>query len=230
MRESVDPPMTGRPAMKVEREHITRVLENEFAKISEVRLLIKKLTALEDPLEDSAQLLKQLEEKEEEVATLYQRKHVNYQPVLKGHLSIGGKPGVDRLAELAKLNTDTVVTLLKTNEKGVDEIKAELATSGTDWIWFPLSASELSLSDDTREKINAVYRQLIDKLNHGERIFIHCAAGVHRTGSFTNGLLRKIGYSSAESKQLIKEMRPVTALEAVKRHWDWSEKIFTEGD
>lgn len=214
--------------MKTDPEQISSLLENEFAKISEVRLLIKELSEVELAFEGRDQLLEKLKLKEEELAILYKRKQVNYQPVLKGHLSIGGKPGVERLLELSQLKTDTVVTLLKTNEAGVKEIEAELATTGISWIWFPLSASELSLSEETREKINKVYQTLIEKLNNGERIFIHCAAGVHRTGSFTNGLLRKIGYSPIQSKKLIKEMRPVTALEAVKKHWAWSEKIFTE--
>lgn len=214
--------------MNLNQDHVTRLLENQYAKISEIRKAIGQLTEAENPTPLHENWLQDLQEKEAALSVLYKQKTINFQPVKAGFLALGGKPGVDRLAELTTLNTTTVVTLLKEKETGVAEIKAAVTEQGIDWIWFPLSASQLSLDPEFRQKINELYHTLIQKLEAGERIFVHCAAGVHRTGSFSNGLLRKMGFTQEESRTMIYAIRPVTALEAVKKHWAWSEAVIQE--
>ena len=41
------------------------------------------------------------------------------------------------------------------------------------------------------------------------KLFIHCAAGVHRAPMMTLALLRVLGYSLDEAMMLIEERRPV---------------------
>ena len=41
------------------------------------------------------------------------------------------------------------------------------------------------------------------------KVFIHCAAGVHRAPMMTLALLRVLGFSLDDAKQLIEERRPV---------------------
>ena len=50
------------------------------------------------------------------------------------------------------------------------------------------------------------------KNNPEEKIVIHCAAGIHRTGVFAYSLLRGLGYSATNSMGKILELRKAT-------HW-----------
>ena len=48
--------------------------------------------------------------------------------------------------------------------------------------------------------------------NPKERVVIHCAAGVHRTGVFAYSILRGLGYSASNAMSKILDLRKAT-------HW-----------
>ena len=48
------------------------------------------------------------------------------------------------------------------------------------------------------------------KKNPKERIVIHCAAGIHRTGVFAYSVLRGLGYSATNAMSKILELRKAT--------------------
>lgn len=206
-------------------EQIKALLADNYTKINEIRKLMAKISKPGKLAELDENLVQQLHDKERKLRTIYKSKQANFEPVLNGFLALGGKPGEQNIKDLADLNTDVILTLLKKKEKGVQEIEKAVNDTEMKWIWFPLSASELNLRDDFRLKFNELLDDVIIRLKLGERIFVHCAAGIHRTGSFTNALLQKIGYSPSESKELIYKIRPVTAIEAIPKHWAWSGKV-----
>ncbi|MEZ4987473.1 MAG: hypothetical protein R2795_20915 [Saprospiraceae bacterium] len=109
----------------------------------------------------------------------------------------------------------------------VEELGGEIKLCEMDWEWLPLSASNFRTDVVFKNTVNNLYDNLIKKLDNGEKVFVHCAAGIHRTGAFSNGLLRKMGFSEIEAKEMIYKMRPVTAIEAIRKHWDWSEIIIS---
>ena len=49
----------------------------------------------------------------------------------------------------------------------------------------------------------------LEALNQSGKLFIHCAAGVHRAPMMTLALLRVLGYSLDHAMMLIEERRPV---------------------
>jgi len=51
--------------------------------------------------------------------------------------------------------------------------------------------------------------------NHGNRLFIHCAAGVHRAPMMTLAILRVLGYPLPAAMELIENRRPVVDFAAV---------------
>lgn len=206
-------------------ENIKRALANEYLKIDEVRNYISQLEMLLSKSEAETLLLKELYSIEEELSILYKSKAINLVPLKNGYLTIGSRPTTEKIDELSKLGITTVVTLLKETEKNVVALGDYIQSQNIDWIWFPLAASKLVTDYETKVAVLEVYQKIVEKLTLGEKIFIHCAAGVHRTGAFTNGLLRSENFSKEESKQLIKKMREVTAREAVKKHWKWSENM-----
>ncbi len=211
--------------MKPNKQEITDIVNDKYTKISEVRKLIKLLIQISYTENDIPFLLEILRSKEKELRKIYRSKEINFIPIKNGFLSIGGRPGSGKIEMLKNTGITTVVTLLKKTEKNVDKLGELILKQEMTWIHFPLSASELPLDDEFTKNINSLYDNIINLLSKQEKIFIHCAAGIHRTGSFTNGLLQKCGFSKNEAKELIYKMRPVTGIEAVPKHWKWSEKV-----
>ena len=55
-----------------------------------------------------------------------------------------------------------------------------------------------------KKKLSTLYRMINDK---EERVMIHCAAGIHRTGSMAYTLLRIDGCDKFKAYESLKEMR-----------------------
>ncbi|MBX7242735.1 MAG: HIT domain-containing protein [Bacteroidia bacterium] len=145
-----------------------------------------------------------------------------------GCLAIGGRPGMNLIELLKSENCSTIVTLLKESERAIaEEIGNKASLENMDWVWLPLSASALPPEKET-EKVRRVFATIKEKLTNGERIFIHCAAGIHRTGAFTYGLLRYLGNSGETAREIIKQLRPITFREAQDKHWNWGEQFGQE--
>ncbi len=79
---------------------------------------------------------------------------------------------------------------------------------GLDVLWNPTD-------DDFQSKPAKVFENgvgfALAALDHQaeNKVFIHCAAGVHRAPMMTLALLRVLGWSLADAKRLIEERRPV---------------------
>ncbi len=80
---------------------------------------------------------------------------------------------------------------------------------------FAISVLWNAVDDDFQPKPPDVFQQgvefAVDALNSddGNKLFIHCAAGVHRAPMMTLALLRVLGYSLDDAMMLIEEKRPV---------------------
>lgn len=203
-------------------------LENKYITKHKVRQLLKQLGEIDaTELPEIEGLISNLESKLESLTKIYKQKNIEFVELGNGFLALGARPSRNKIYILKKENVTTIITLLKKEEKLVKELGEHIKSLGINWIWFPLSASKLETNDEFKQTINDLYADLMRRLENGEKVLIHCAAGVHRTGAFSNGLLRKMGFSQVEAKEKIYEIRPVTALEAITRHWNWSEKIIS---
>jgi len=204
---------------------IEQQLQDENIRIGDIRASIKKLRKLTSSPEIE-KYMQALLEKERVLRAIYRSKEANFVSIKNGFLAVGGRPGPGKPKLLKEEGTTTIVTLLKTTEKGVEELGEIIKAEGINWIWFPFSAgkSDLVFEEKLMKSVNGLFSEVIKLLENGEKVFIHCAAGIHRTGIITSGLLRRCGFSKEETFNLIKEIRPVTALEAIPRHWKWSEK------
>jgi len=142
-----------------------------------------------------------------------------------GYLAIGGRPSMQLIELLKKENCTTIITLLRESErKTVEEIGKKVHNMDMNWEWFPLSASALPQNNQL-EKVREFLATIQERLKNGEQIFIHCAAGVHRTGAFTYGLLRYLGNTAENAKEKIKALRTITYEEAHDKHWAWGEQF-----
>lgn len=69
--------------------------------------------------------------------------------------------------------------------------------------------SPLGVDADTR--INGFLAQLRKRLAQGASIYIHCSAGIHRTGMIGACLLHFLGLGPEDVKEALEIMRPVTS-------------------
>ncbi|MFZ0312256.1 MAG: dual specificity protein phosphatase [Candidatus Korobacteraceae bacterium] len=84
---------------------------------------------------------------------------------------------------------------------------------GVQVLWNPTD-------DDFRPKPPALFRRGVDFAlaaldNPDSRVFIHCAAGVHRAPMMALALLRALGFELAEAMHRIESRRPVVDFAAV---------------
>ena len=144
------------------------------------------------------------------------RYQLTWRPVAGGELAIGHKPGKKLRAELADQSCTLVVNLLSDAESKASEgearVRLRLATA------TPPGAERSA-------EILALFERMCTELERGGRVYLHCSAGLHRTGMITNAFLRHIGYSAEASLELIRELRPLTAEKAGAERLAWGEQF-----
>ena len=149
---------------------------------------------------------------------------INWLPLSNGHLAIGHKPGGKLPFDGMKhAGTSAILTLLQENEDAA-KIGTGAKNAGIDWIWFPFSASRPHEKERIQE-VSDLYAILQQRLNNGEKIYIHCSAGIHRTGMISYGLLRYLGQDTITAKETLRSLREVTAEQVGEERLIWSEQF-----
>lgn len=149
---------------------------------------------------------------------------INWVAVSNGHLAIGHKPGGKLPFDgMKNSGTSTILTLLQENEDAA-KIGAGTKSAGMDWIWFPFSASRPH-EQERHEEVFALYASLQQRLTYGEKIYIHCSAGIHRTGMISYGLLRYLGQDPATAQQTLRTLREVTAEQVGEERLIWGDQF-----
>ncbi|WP_448700449.1 dual specificity protein phosphatase family protein [Mucilaginibacter sp. AW1-3] len=147
---------------------------------------------------------------------------ITWIPLLNGHLAIGHKPGKKMpVSHLKGEGTTTVVTLLNDNE-GAADIGQQSAKAGIDWIGFPLSAS---VQNNNPAEVSKLMAQLQQRVQDGGKVYIHCSAGIHRTGIIAYGLLRHLGMSADDAYKTLSLLRPVTAAQVGAERLTWANQF-----
>lgn len=149
---------------------------------------------------------------------------INWVAVEKGALAIGHKPGGKIPFDgLKQVGASAVLTLLQEDE-GAKPIGQQVEKAGMQWVWFPFSASRPHQGDQLKEVAN-LFTQLRQLLATGYKIYIHCSAGIHRTGMITYGLLRFLGKEKSEATQLLHSLREVTADQVGEDRLVWGDQF-----
>src|SRR4051794_34645847 len=99
-------------------------------------------------------------------------------PVGGGALALGPRPG---RRTLPALRTATDVLTLLSEKEGADDIRVQVENMGLRWWSLPLLNGQ-PFGPEKDEPIAALFVQLKERLAGGARLYIHCAAGIHRTG------------------------------------------------
>ena len=119
------------------------------------------------------------------------------------------KRDIKRLKD--EFNVNYIITILHSKEqpeivqKYVEEISSDIT-----WINLPLQGANMALFMNSQVQ-NIIINCLLNLYNEMQKrhliIYIHCAAGVHRTGTVLYTILRMTGETPESAMQAIKQIR-----------------------
>lgn len=122
-------------------------------------------------------------------------------------LKLSPRPKLKRIKFLAP-DYDIFVTLLS-NKEGAQDIGEAVRKINKEWWHFPFRWSKLK-EDDFPHLWRLVENLSLALLNK-KRVFLHCAAGVDRTGLIALATLLSFGLDLFDAIKVIEELRPVTS-------------------
>lgn len=143
--------------------------------------------------------------------------------VAGGRLSVGPRPKVKALATMREAGVTHLVTLLSEGE-GARDLGAAAQAAGLAWQWLPLRNGDPP-APTAEPAIAAALDTWVALLARGAALYIHCAAGIHRTGMLTHALLRRAGHSPAAARDLLTRLRQLTAAEAGAHRLAWGDRF-----
>ena len=125
-------------------------------------------------------------------------------------LILGPRPGKKSFERLSQLNLTHCCTLLgeKETPSAIKKISARL---GCEWLWLPIDGGGLETLQAV--DIESHVRTLNSALDGVPNpvVYLHCSAGIHRTGFFAYLLLRVKGEAPDQAVATLEKLRTVTA-------------------
>ena len=125
-------------------------------------------------------------------------------------LAVGPRPGRKSVDCLRAQQFSHVCTLLGPHENASD-IERLANQLGCKWIWLPITGGRLEVLGQLN--MPQLVCRLLDNLDpvSGNHIYIHCSAGIHRTGFAAYTILRLRGLTQIQALNELETMRKVTA-------------------
>lgn len=148
---------------------------------------------------------------------------VHWFPVSNGHLALGHRPKKKSIPTFRDQGTTHILTLLSEGE-GALEIGKAVEQAGIAWLWFPLESATAPKADQDLAFLQ-LYLKLRDTLAGIGRIYIHCSAGIHRTGMIAFGLLRNVGFSVEQAKVALQSLRSETSAGVGEERLNWGNRF-----
>ena len=147
---------------------------------------------------------------------------ITWVEVGNGRLALGHRPKLKKMRDLKKAGVSYVLTLLAERE-GATQIGEAVENWGMKWIHVPFGSgdSEKANVEDAR----ALFGLLKDVLEFNHNIYIHCSAGIHRTGMIANAFLRYLGATAEEAKEILAKLRQHTAEGVGEHRLAWGEQF-----
>ncbi|HHX88459.1 MAG TPA: protein phosphatase [Paracoccus sp.] len=147
-------------------------------------------------------------------------------PLGKGQIGIGPLPGRSRdlagdLAQLMRFGPGLVISLTGSDEmtlRGAGKLPARLACAGIPWAHFPIT--DFGLPDAATDAgWPALSARVQAGLAKGERVFVHCKAGLGRSGMVVLRLMIEAGEAPDAALARLRACRPGTVETAAQEDW-----------
>lgn len=130
---------------------------------------------------------------------------VNWVSIEDGFLAIGHRPS-NKLIEDLKLQHATHILTLLSEGEGAKKIKLLANKVGLNWLWLPMENAK-PLVEERTEELRILFTNMKANIDASARIYLHCSAGIHRTGMISYAFLRFINLSHEEALEKLKTMR-----------------------
>lgn len=150
---------------------------------------------------------------------------LNFLAIENGQIAIGHRPKLKFVAEL-KQNGVTHIVTIQSEKEGAKDIGKAVAKNQLEWIWIPVGTARPSWEPELLEEIERNFVMIKEALQAGGKLYIHCSAGIHRTGMFTNAFLRYCGYGEDESLALLEQLRTITKENVGEDRLKWGEQFY----
>lgn len=139
---------------------------------------------------------------------------------------IGHRPKIKDFEILKEEGFTHIVTLLSEKE-GAKKIGNQTVQHEIEWLWLPMSSAKVPIAKDENLAIASFLDNLSDIFseNVNLKIYIHCSAGIHRTGMITLAFLIKLGFSPNKSLDYLKQLRPHTYDNVGENRIKWANDI-----
>ena len=148
---------------------------------------------------------------------------LNWVSAGSGHIAVGHRPKLAAVASMHLHGVTHVLTLLS-QEEGARSVGNAVEKAKLNWLWLPMTSGDPPEHDRTRE-FRGLFRAIESALESSQRVFIHCSAGIHRTGMVANALLHHLGCSEDEAREKLADLRQVTSMGVGEHRINWGRQF-----
>ncbi len=137
-------------------------------------------------------------------------------PGIQGKLIFTPCPGtkdsslVDSLATLKQAGASAVISLMPASElatNGAEDIGKQCQAQDMAWFHLPVADEQVPL-EDFGQGWKASKQSILERLNAGQDIAIHCKGGSGRTGLIAARIMVESGIPRADAIALVQALRP----------------------
>ena len=159
---------------------------------------------------------------------------IRFAAVMGSELTCWHRPKLQHLTHLESMLGITLVATAQSERECAADVGRGCRRAGIKWIHVPLEgANRALLSAKKKLKLTLDALALLYKAmaSGGERVLLHCAAGIHRTGVCAYSLLRCSGEypTRASAMTALRSMRQVTSSGVKDWRIDLAEEILVPG-
>lgn len=141
-------------------------------------------------------------------------------------LILGPRPGKKSKDAIQARGVTHVLTLLSPREQP-DSVGKIARNIGAEWHHFPIDGGHMdTLATVDLSRLFLLYDD-ITRVREDAVIYLHCSAGIHRTGFAIYALLRYRGLTPEQAQAEVANLRPVTSEQVGEDRLALAEEMFT---
>ena len=129
---------------------------------------------------------------------------------MTAQLILGPRPGKKSKDAIQAQGVTHMLTLLSRREQP-DSVKRIAHAIGAVWHHFPIDGGHIETLDEVDLSALFLLYDEIARADEDAVIYLHCSAGIHRTGFVVYLLLRYRGFSADAALAEVATLRPVTS-------------------